>query len=138
MTKVTKKKPKRTMSESELQKQATRVMADFTAEAKARYDKAKKLYDKQDADTQEALDRMTTLLCRIAKRHMWVGVGKVGDRVVSEIPETVIYHNMFYMAVEILKDLAQMDVKVAGFEMPSTLCAECHTELKPSKKKVKS
>jgi hypothetical protein len=130
-----KKKGAKKVSEVELRKLAEQAMADFTSESQARKDKAQKLYDKQDSETQDALDRMTTLLCRIAKRHMWVGVGKKGDRIVMTIPETTIYHNMFYMSVEILKDLAQMDVKVSGFEMPSTLCAECHTELKPSKKK---
>lgn len=134
MAKVAKKKPKKAVSESELHKLAEKAMEDFKSEAKARYDKAQKLYKKQDADTQDALDRMTTLLCRIARRHMWVGVGKKGDRVVFTIPEETIFHNMSYMAVEILKDLAQMDVKVAGFDFKN-LCMECHTELKPTAKK---
>lgn len=133
---VAKKKSKNLVSESELRKLGEKAMEDFTAEAKARYNKAHRLYAKQDDATQDALDRMTTLLCRIARKHMWVGVGKKGDRVVFTIPEQTIYHNMFYMSVEILKDLAQMDVKIAGFDFHG-LCAECHRELKPAKKKVK-
>lgn len=128
-------KKKNAVSESELRKHAQKAMDDFTVEAKARFDKAKKLYDRQDFDTQDALDRMTTLLCRIARKNMWVGVGKRGDRIVFTIPEETVYHNIFYMVCEILKDLAQMDVKVAGFEWPRDMCAECHRDLKPSKKK---
>lgn len=134
---VKKKAKGKTVSESELRKLGEKAMVDFTAESQARYDKARKLYDRQDADTQDALDRMTSLLCRIARRHMWVGVGKKGDRIVFTIAEEIIFHNMFYMAVEILKDLGQMDVRVAGFSYPNDMCVECHRELKPSKKKVR-
>jgi hypothetical protein len=128
-------KKKSKVNEDKLRELGKKAMDDFSAEAKARHTKAKRLYDKQDSDTQEALDRMTTLLTRIAKRHMWVGLG-AGDKIVFTIPEETIYHNMFYMAVEILKDLGEFDVKVAGFHFPKDLCASCHKELKPSKKKV--
>lgn len=135
---VKKKAKGKTVSESELRKLGEKAMADFTAESQARYDKARKLYDRQDADTQDALDRMTSLLCRIARRHMWVGVGKKGDRIVFTIAEEIIFHNMFYMANMILMDLAQMDVRVAGFQLPSDLCAHCLAPLHTKKAVKKS
>jgi hypothetical protein len=137
MAKAVKKKAKASISESELRKLADKAMVDFNAEATERFVRAKQLYDRQSGDAQDAITRMTNLLCRIAKRQMWVGIGK-GDRVVMDIPEQTIYHNMFYLACEILKDLAQMDVMVSGFKIPADLCAECYIELKPAKKKVKS
>lgn len=140
MTKVMKKNAKKKVSEKELHALASKAMDEFKAEAKKRHEIARRLYERQDDETQEALDRMTTLLVRIAKRHMWVGVGKQGDKIVFTIPEETVYHNMFYMAVEILKDLAQMDVKIAGFDFPRDVCADCHVPIKPAKakKKVKS
>jgi hypothetical protein len=134
MAKPTKKK--RVVSEDKLREMANEAMEQFKSEAKTRYGQAHKLYAKQDDETQEAIDRMTTFLCRIARRHMWVGVGKRGDRIIFTIPEDTIYHNMFYMTTEILKDLASFDVKVAGFHLPKDLCAVCSTEIKVTKKKV--
>lgn len=126
------------VSENKLRELAVKVMDDFSAEAKARYDKAKRSYNKQDDETQDALDRITTLLCRITRKQMWVSAGGRGDRMVMVIPEETIYHNMFYMANEILKDLALMDVRVASYTFPAGICVECGKELKPAKKKVKS
>lgn len=121
----------------DVQKLAQEHMAVFVSEAEARYKKARRVYEIQDDETQDALDRMVTLLCRIARKNMWVGVGKHEDRVVLTIPEETIYHNMFYMANEILKDLALFDIRVADYTFPANLCVECGVEVKP-KKKVKS
>lgn len=132
-------KPMKKVSESKLFEMAKESMEVFKAQAKARYDEAHKGYEKQDDDTQDALDRMTTLLCRIARKRMWFTVGKREDRVIMVIPEETIYHNMFYMANEILKDLALMDVRVASYTFPADTCVECGKaiESKPKKKAVK-
>jgi hypothetical protein len=68
---------------------------------------------------------------------MWVGAGK-GDRIVVEIPNDAIWNNALYMAVEILKDLAYMDIRVADFTWPTDLCMECGTEIKPIRKKARA
>jgi hypothetical protein len=134
------KPPVKKVSESKLRELADAAMADFKAEAKKRYDHAHAIYNKQDDDTQDALDRVTALLCQTARRNLWVSVGKRGDRLISQIPEETIYHNMHYMAVEILKDLAVMDIKVANFKWTDRLCALCGNEIesKPRKKAKKS
>ena len=132
-TPVAKKKAdKRKVTDEQLRKAAQSVMDEFKAESEARYRKAKKHYNSQDDDTQEVLDRITTHLLRIARKHMWVGVGN--DKIVMQIPEEIIYHNMFYMAVEILKDLALMDVRVANYTFPADVCVECGKEIKAKKK----
>lgn len=132
-------KPMKKVSGEKLFELATTAMEEFQAEAKKRHAKAHTHYAKQDDDTQDAWDRMTTLLCRIARKRMWVGVGKRDDRVVMTIPDETVYHNMFYMAGEILKDLATFDIRVASYTFPANMCVECGTELKskPTKKKVK-
>lgn len=135
---VKKKQPVRVIiSDAKLRRMGAAAMTQFQAEAKARHDKAHKLYETQDDDTQDALDRMTTLLCRIARKNMWISTG--GSNMVLQIPEDTIYNNMFYLANEILKDLAQFDIKVAGFQFPDNLCAVCYSEriAKPRKKRAK-
>jgi hypothetical protein len=64
---------------------------------------------------------------------MWVQVGNREDRMVLTIPDETVYHNMFYMAVEIIKDLAVMDIRIANYTHPANLCAMCGTEIKPKK-----
>lgn len=136
----TAKKKSRKLSEFALRTLANEQMEAFKVEAKERYTTARKLYEKQDDETQEALDKMTALLCRIARKNMWVGVGKKDDRIVLQIPEETIYANMFYMANEILKDLALFDIRVATYTFPPDTCVECGHPAKPkkAKKKVKS
>jgi hypothetical protein len=81
---------------------------------------------------------MTTLLCQITRKQMWVGVGKREDRIVNLIPEQTVYHNMFAMSVEIIKDLATFDIRVANFKFPENLCAVCSDEIKPKAVKKKA
>lgn len=131
------KKKSKVVSPEKLRELADESMAIFTTDAKARYDKAHKLYEEQDDATQDALDRMTTLLCRIARRNMWVSAGEKSNRLVLQIPEQTIYHNMFYMSVEIVKDLALFDVKIAGFKFSDNLCVECYKNIKPKRPKKK-
>jgi len=138
-TPVAKKKSKpvvvKKMSEAKLTELAEQTMTEFQAAAEDRYKGAKAVYDEQDAETQDALDRIIDLLSGIARKHMWVASSRGSDhRMVIPIPDQTIRYNTTYMAVEILKDLAQMDVKVAGFKFPKKLCAVCN---RPVKKKGK-
>ena len=107
----------------------------FHKDAVERRSKAQKHYEAQDDDTQEAIDRMAAMLEKIARRQMWVRIGE--NKVVSQIDAEDITMNMFYMANEIIKDLAVMDVKVANYKFPGNLCAECGTEIKLTKKPTK-
>jgi hypothetical protein len=68
---------------------------------------------------------------------MWVGAGTKGDRIVVDIPNDAIWNNALYMAVEILKDLAYMEIRVAGFTWPD-LCVECGTAITKPRKKVRA
>lgn len=141
MATVAKKKRKeitrKKVSEAKLWKLMDKALDDFKAASEERYERAMLVYNEQDANTQEALDRMIELLCSIARRRMWVGTGPQSDKVIAELPDQVIKQNMTYMAVEILIDLAQMDVQVENFKMPDNLCAICRTKIKPTKKKRK-
>lgn len=130
-------KPVKKINQEKLMKMAQAQMTVFSAEAKARYDRARASYEAQDEETQDAVTRMTNLLVRVARKQMWFTVGKRDDRIILPIPEETVYHNMFYMASEIVKDLAVMDIRVAGYTFMAGVCAECGTEIEPKKKVVK-
>jgi hypothetical protein len=136
------KPTKKKSPEDKLNVLAEVQMALFSAEAEQRFESAMRVFNAQDADTKDAIARVTAVLCRIGRKRMWFALGKKGDRIVREIPEKTMWYNMFYLATEIVKDMGQMDVKISGFKFPADLCATCNTQLtktKPiAKKKVKS
>jgi len=126
------------VSEAKLQQMAQEALDNFKAASEERYERAKKVYDAQDNETKDALDRMIDLLSGIARKRMWVSQTRGSNvKAIVLLPDQVIRHNMFYMAVEILKDLAQMDVRIASFKFPEGLCLVCSNEIKPKKKRRK-
>jgi len=118
-----------------------RAQAEFMVASFDRMTQAKAVYDMQDAVTRDSIDRMQALLIRLARTRMWVVVGenKKGkkERVICDLPHDAIWNNALYMAVQMLKDLAYMDIRVANFNWPVDLCVECGTEIKPIRKKVR-
>jgi hypothetical protein len=115
-----------------------RVQAEFMVASFDRMKSAKAVYDMQDSATRDAIDRMQALLIRIARTRMWVAVeNKKGksERVICDLPHDAIWNNALYMAVQMLKDLSYMDIRVANFNWPVDLCMECGTEIKPIRKK---
>lgn len=92
---------------------------------------AREAYDFQDDKTQGVLDRIRDRLVISANGLVQVG----GFRVKVDLQ--YIEANALYVATEILKDLAMMDVKVATYKFPPTFCAECGAEIKPRKRRKK-
>lgn len=88
----------------------------FKQKTELRYNEARNTFDAQDVNTQEVILRIQGILC--------------AGRAVDDYARM----NALYMAVEILKDLASMDVRVASFKFSDTYCAECGAKL--SKKKA--
>lgn len=130
-------KAKKKTSESKLRELAEQEMLEFQLAAERRYVAAAVKTTHLDYDTREAIQRMTDLLCRIGRKQMYFTVGGRQDRIVLDIPELTIQHNSFYLACEILKDLAIMDIKIEDYAFAPGVCVECGTEIKPTKKKVK-
>lgn len=131
---ATAKKKRRIVSEKELWATADKVLKEFQESSEERYERAMKVYNAQSPQTQDALDRMVDLLSGIARKHMRVKLKGAEEVAVVILPDQVIRQNMHYMAVEILIDLAQMDVQVEDFAMPPNMCAVCKGEVKPRKK----
>lgn len=93
---------------------------------------AKQVYDFQNAAGRDAIDRMQSVLIRLSRKSFWIGKGR--ERILAEIPKDAIWNNALYMAVEMMKDLAYMDIRVADFTWPPDLCMECGKPLRPVKK----
>src|SRR5262245_45492169 len=132
---VAKKKSRKRVSETELWKLADKALQDFQLSSADRAARAKRVYDLQDNATKDAIDRIQDVLSEIARRHMWVGLAGDSHRVVQVIPDQVVRDNMLYMAVEIMLDLARMDIQVEGFVIPKNLCAECKNLIQPRKRR---
>jgi hypothetical protein len=107
------------------------ALAVFISESEARGQRAKAIYHEQNVGAREAIDRMQSILIRVSRRSMRMRVEDT--QVIVEIPNDAIWNNTLYMAVELLKDLAYMDIRVADFRWPD-VCMDCGGSLRLSKK----
>lgn len=103
------------------------VVDEFKELSEVRQEIAKDAYDVQDEITQQTIDRITATLQQYATGYITAKVNKTAVPV--KIDNDFIGMNLFYLAVEIVKDLAFMDIRVAEFEFPEQICASCGIEL---------
>jgi hypothetical protein len=124
------KKPKR-------DKKVEEALALFEKATKARYRIAKAAYDAQDKETKNAIDSIRDRLTSIATGTVRVFPdGKRNPSVTAQISTELVDANTLFIATEIIKDLAFMDIRIANYSFPTVYCAECGDKLTP-KKKVK-
>lgn len=119
------------------QEKADAELAVFVEQSEARFQIAKRLYGYQDKETQFALDVMVDRIVSISHGMLAVKFNNGKDRVVVTIPPEAIRHNALYMATEIFKDLAMLEIRIASFTFDPNLCAVCNEPRKksPAKKK---
>jgi hypothetical protein len=130
MVVVKKKKPKaRGLT---FQQRLDHELQVFMEQSIARASIAKRAYAPQDAETKAALD---TMVDRIVSISRGVATFKIGKRkVAAEVPTEAVKNNALYLATEILKDLALLDIRIANFRFDPQRCAECG---KPIVRKVR-
>lgn len=104
----------------------------FAAQAEARKELAIQVYDHQDAGTQEAIEIIRDQIVHMSRGEVTLKIGST--RRVFTLPADTIQANAFYAAVEIVKDLAIMDIRIGNFKFDLKHCAECGAEIKPKKK----
>jgi hypothetical protein len=120
--------PKKAKRNKEVEKQ----VEIFKRATQARYDLARQAFDEQDDDTQEVITRIQKMLCVNANGivRVWLKGDKRREASVTvTVDMDYVEMNAFYMAIEILKDLAMMDVRIANFKFPESFCAECGVKL---------
>jgi hypothetical protein len=115
------------------------AIEEFEATSEVKYDLAKAAYDVQDAKTQQVIDRIVATLRTYATGYVTFQLAPPRGAVEAvKITNEYLGYNLFYLAVEVVKDLAIMGIRVAEFEFPPALCSNCGVELDiPELKKVK-
>lgn len=105
----------------------------FKKQSRARSQIAEKVYATQDTETREAIDSMTERIVSISRGVALFTVK--GKKIASELPTETIEQNARYLATEILKDLAMLDIRVGNFRFDPRLCAVCSKDLASKVKK---
>lgn len=100
-----------------------RATEEWQSISLVKYEMAKDAYDLQDDKTQKVIDRIVGTLQQYATGHITVKVG--GSYVSVKISNEYLGYNLLYLAVEVVKDLAFVDIRVANFTFPELLCAVC-------------
>lgn len=76
-------------------------------------------FDAQDKETQKLILKIADVLKQYA-----TGTIQVGRRSI-DITADVLKENCLYLAVEIVKDLAMLDIRVGNFVFPQGACVKC-------------
>jgi hypothetical protein len=103
------------------------VLEEFNLMSSIRVELAKDAYDVQDEETQAVIDRVVATLRTYATGTITAKVGRT--LVPVKIENDVLGWNLLYLAVEIVKDLAFMDYRVATFKFPEQMCSSCGVTL---------
>lgn len=107
----------------------------FKQQSLKRFQMAERAYNAQDRETKEAIDAMVERIISTARGLLMVKPKGAKEAVVVTVPTDTIQHNALYLATEIVKDLAMLDIRIANFRFDPKLCAVCNGPVKPKVKK---
>jgi len=113
--------------------QVQEQVKQFEERAEIRQRVASAAYNAQDAKTKAVIDSIMDQLLLGASGTIRISLGK--ETVAAKVDMEYVEFNAMYVATEILKDLALMDVKVANYKFPAVYCVECGDKLLTKKKK---
>jgi hypothetical protein len=105
---------------------------EYAEKSQARARLALRVYEAQDGETQEVLDRIRDRLVIGA-----TGLIRLPDGTAHKVELEIVGAHALYVAVEILSDLWLSGIKVANFKVPDMYCAECKEKLTEPKRAVK-
>lgn len=117
-------------------KQAEKEFEDLKGRWKPLHALAQRAYDAQDAMTQDALDVMVERIIAISRGAV-VFSNRKGDKLAFQIDENDKKMNALYLATEIMKDLAQLDIRLASYKFLPNVCVECGSTTTKAKKKAR-
>ena len=105
----------------------------FNEQSRARAQMAERAYNAQDVETREALDSMVDRIISCSRGLIAV---RVDDRkVAAAIPVSAIRDNALYLATEIVKDLAVLDIRIANYRFEKDICVVCGEKISKPRKK---
>jgi hypothetical protein len=111
------------------------VVEEFKATSLVKYEMAMDAYNLQDKETRAVIDRIVATLQQYATGFLNVKVGSTYTPI--KIDNDYLGYNLLYLAVEVVKDLAFLQIKVANFVFPPSLCYKCGAEVIPETRKGK-
>lgn len=119
-----------------LDKRIQEQLEIFQAATEARYRIATAAFDAQDEPTKEALRMIRDRLSVLATGTIRIFPdGKRNPGHTVQIGTEYVDKNLLYIATEIVKDLAFMDIRVENYNFPKVYCAECGDKLTKVRKK---
>lgn len=128
-----KKKTRPVRDGSQLDAAFERELETWKAATIARGRLAQAAFNYQDAETQATIERIMDRL--VVGTNGVVTITISGHKKYQPVEMHYLSLNAMWLATEILKDLAFMDIQVANYEFPTMICTECGADVKPPKKK---
>lgn len=110
----------------------TVVIEEFQAVGRVKDEMAKDAIKMQDKETRAAIDRILGTLQTYATGYITPKIGK--SVVPVKVDNEFITMHLRWLAVEIAKDLAFVDIRLANFTFPPSLCASCGADIIPEKR----
>lgn len=111
---------------------------EFKAVSEVKHELAMDALKAQDDETQEAIKRVAKTLQTYATGYITLQLGPPSGKPVQvKIENDYLTMNLIWLAVEIAKDLAFVGIKLAEFQFPESLCAQCGSEIIPEQRKRK-
>ena len=129
------RKPITALSPKSIDRMLEDAVEEFKAVSEIKFELAKDAYDQQDSETKATIDRIVGTLRQYATGYINVQLNPPeGAPVPVKIDNEYLGYNLYWLAVEIVKDLAFIGIRVENFEFPDTHCAQCGKELIPEKR----
>lgn len=108
----------------------------FKSISEIKYELAKEAYDIQDKETKAVIDRIVSTLQVYASGTISVQLSPpTGGFITVKIDNTYLGYNLLWLAMEIVKDLAILGIRVESFEFPPSMCAVCGADVIPEKRR---
>lgn len=112
-----------------LEREADNALIDLEEEVEQRYKYARKIYDKQDEQTQAAIDHLIGTMEKMAGPPVFIfrGIRMNAD---TDQHKTIQQKNFMWIAVRLLVACARWDIKIANFKLSKQRCADCGKKVK--------
>ena len=111
---------------------------EYQRRSEIRFEIANTAYRAQDAKTRQVIDQIQNqlLIGATGTIRVWPD-GVRGQSIAVKVEFEYVEFNALYVATEILKDLALMDVQVANYKFPAVYCTDCGERIPKKKPKAK-
>lgn len=108
---------------------------EFEALSLVRYELAIDAYEYQDDETKAVIDKIVATLRQHANGT--VNVQRGGKLIPLKVSDETFAKNLLYTALEVVKSMYFVGLKVANFKWTPTVCIACGAKIEKAKKRGK-